>query len=904
MSATTALFLATLLLPAELVSPRPDQAPATVEAPTSRLAEPLEHRLLSNPRELLREGPDAWCPVGTDFRAWLEDRERLARPPRLAKAAARVELVDGVVVIEDDGTMLRGDRRPDLEGLTVELVPDGDGYAVGVGPVRPEPDVGAALFTDQRGWFEETVSLAAPFAFPFGGEARSDLVATSAFGLHFGDPEPPGPAQLHLRDQLPDRSLRIAPWQQGTSLAGRDFHYLQLPDRAVFAWRAVEGGWLDVEIQAVLHGDGRIEFHYVSLLGLNHGGPAVVDGNSAWWAEETPAGTVTNPEGDVPVAAPDGPAIDIVEVRAFQVADSELVQVEVELAAPLPAATDGRLQFVWDIRDEPGGEIVVQLWAEWEDGAWNWSTYAPVIVGNAIRFQLSKAEMGLEDEDFEIVAWTAQDWAYHQAVVAEFSYPRTPTQAVLSDYSEADGSRRRGPLLEPFTLPELNIGPVYQAVLDHFENPRLDGLAVYQNFLTDIVFYAGAWSTVGNAGADGIGTGSSAEPEGPALLHMNALGYGWNSWDEGKVTVLNHEYGHHWLYFPSVDEGGTVGKPLGDGHPAGGVHAPAAAPVYNDWDASCMGGSTWTDNADGTFTSAPGFASFGYSWHELYLMGLADASEVDPWFYLRDSDPALPGAYWPAEDLTVSATRVDVAVDQLVTAMGPRSPAVTESRRDFVVPLVLLTRPGEWSQDDVDELVRTCQVWEPQFHAATAERGTVTCDRVGDRPPVPVILDPPVGIRVSAGSELDFFGTATDPDGDEVELTWNFGTLAAETSGEGPHRVGFPEPGLFVVQLAARDETGRPSDWPDVRVVEVTCATPMGEVDGLRVARPEPGTLAFTWTEPFEPVDDVVLLEATDPRGPWAEVQAGLPGLTTPERSGNRFFLVAARNLPDCLGPS
>ena len=34
-------------------------------------------------------------------------------------------------------------------------------------------------------------------------------------------------------------------------------------------------------------------------------------------------------------------------------------------------------------------------------------------------------------------------------------------------------------------------------------------LAIYQTFLTDISFYAGAYSTVGNAGADGIGTGSS-----------------------------------------------------------------------------------------------------------------------------------------------------------------------------------------------------------------------------------------------------------------------------------------------------------------------------------------------------------------------------------------------------------
>jgi hypothetical protein len=841
--------------------------------------------------------------VGPELDERLSRQRLTTSAPTLAKAGGpRVERVDGVIVIEDDGTLLRHDRRPDLEGTSVLLIPDGQGYAVSIGPLTPEPDIGPALFSDVRDWREEPVDLGG-FEFPFGGSLHGSLTATTTFALTFVDPEAPGVNQLHDFEQLPDRTPRIAPWQQGSSLAGRDLHYLQLPDRAVFAWRAVDGGWLDVEVQAVLHADGRIEFHYLRLLGLNHGGPAVCDGDADWWADETPAGSVTSPAGDVPVPAPDGPAIDIVEVRAFQVADSELVQIEVEFAEPLPADTDSRLQFVWDIRDEPGGPIVVQLWAEWEDGGWNWTTYAPEIVGNSIRFRVSKSQMDLEDEDFEMVAWAAQDWTYHQAVAGVFTFPRTPTQPMLRDFSEADGSTWNGPLFEPFTLPELVIDPIYQAVLGEYEQPVLDGLPVFQNFLTDIVFYAGAWSTVGNASADGIGTGSAADPVAPALLHMNALGVGWNSWDAGKVTVLNHEFGHHWLYFPLVDEAGEIGRPLGNGHPAGWVHTPAAAPVYNDYDASCMGGSTWTDHADGTFTSAPGFASYGYSWQDLYLMGLADESEVGPWFYLADSDPALPGAYWPAEDLTVTATRVDVGVDQFVSAMGPRLPGIADSQKDFLAPMVLLTRPGEWDQADVDELVATCELWETQFRRSTLGRGTVTCDRVGNRPPVPVILDPPVGTRVSAGTTLAFTGTATDPDGDQVELRWNFGPLAPATGGEGPHEITFEEPGLHVVRLSAVDETGLTAEWPDLRVIEVVCSEPVEHVTGLRVTRPASGTLSFAWDLPLEPVDDGVLFESVDPTGPWAQVAEGQPGLTTGERSALRFFQLAARNRPDCVGP-
>ena len=82
----------------------------------------------------------------------------------------------------------------------------------------------------------------------------------------------------------------------------------------------------------MLHVTGVAGVHRAERVELNHGGQGSVEGNDAWWAGETQLGSVTNPAGDVPVPAPDGPAIDIVEVRAFQVADSELVQVEVEFA--------------------------------------------------------------------------------------------------------------------------------------------------------------------------------------------------------------------------------------------------------------------------------------------------------------------------------------------------------------------------------------------------------------------------------------------------------------------------------------------------------------------------------------------------------------------------------------------
>src|SRR5688572_21636135 len=81
-------------------------------------------------------------------------------------------------------------------------------------------------------------------------------------------------------------------------------------------------------------------------------------------------------------------------------------------------------------------------------------------------------------------------------------------------------SLARGPVLEAFTLPELNVYRVWEEFAEHFGSPRIDALAVYQNFYTDIIFFAGAYSTVGNNGADGVGAGNRVDPESPALLHM------------------------------------------------------------------------------------------------------------------------------------------------------------------------------------------------------------------------------------------------------------------------------------------------------------------------------------------------------------------------------------------------
>jgi hypothetical protein len=861
---------------------------------------PLDRRLAEDPVGVLQGAPDGWCPSGPDFQRWLESRlAPSARSGRAKAGGPAITWTDNIVLMEDDGSLMRHDRRPDLEGRSLELIPSGDDYTARLVPDAYETDAGTQVLFDQRGWAEAPVTLAA-MTFPFGGTPRSQLWMTSAFTASFVDPAAPGPAQLHLNDLIADRSPRIAPLQQGSSLGGWNAFVREEADRVVLTWKAAEGGWYDVDVQAILFADGRIVMSWRRLRGVQHGSVVVIDGDAAWWADRSPGGSATSAPDEVGVPAPDGPAADILEVSGHQVGGSEILQLELLLQAPLPADTDGTLQYVFEIRDEPGGPVLWAVWFEWQDGRWNW-TYAPAeVLPSGFRFNVNRTGLNLTDDDIEVVAWSATSWSWQQAVTAIVSWP-TPPVPLMRDFSAIGPETLRGPLAEAFTLPELDVYAVHAAYAARFGAPALDGLAIYQNFNTDIVFYAGAYSTVGNAGADGIGAGNTTDPKSPALLHMSTIRQGWSSWDQGKVTVLNHEFGHHWLYFYSMIEGGTPTKSCGDGHPAGWTHAPAATPVFNAWDASCMGGSSWTDNADGTFTSSPGFASFGYSWHELYLMGLAEPSEVPDWFYLRDSVPALPGAYWPPDNTTATATRVDVTLQQVVDAMGPRVPAAPDSQRDFIVPMVLIVRPGEYSQDDVDEVERTCQVWRTQFNVATVGRGTVTCDRIGDRPPVVDITVPGTDVTIPEGTTLAVTGTGTDPDLDAVTVEWDLESLGGLVPGEGPHDVTFAEPGTYTITLTGRDATGRDA-VPVSRRITVECVAPP-EMPILRVAHDRAVSLTFTLDAGAPVADEHVVGTATTLPPAFVEAGAGALPLTLPQPPDDLvFYRLAGRNLPDCLG--
>ncbi len=104
------------------------------------------------------------------------------------------------------------------------------------------------------------------------------------------------------------------------------------------------------------------------------------------------------------------------------------------------------------------------------------------------------------------------------------------------------------------------------------------------------------------------------------------------------MSQIGHEMAHRWSAFVSAAVNSET-IPLGPTHWARGLQAPAPFPFQRPMEASAMGGGVWQDNLDGTFTQLDDdyyVPATGYSYLDLYLMGLIASSEVPDFFILRN----------------------------------------------------------------------------------------------------------------------------------------------------------------------------------------------------------------------------------------------------------------------------
>ncbi|HXW91766.1 MAG TPA: hypothetical protein VEK33_14540 [Terriglobales bacterium] len=194
------------------------------------------------------------------------------------------------------------------------------------------------------------------------------------------------------------------------------------------------------------------------------------------------------------------------------------------------------------------------------------------------------------------------------------------------------------------------------------------------------------------------------------------------------MSQFGHEMGHRWAAFVSARVNGETIS-LGPVHWAKGLQAPAAFPYQRPTEASAMGGGVWQDNFDGTYTQLDDdyyVPATGYSYLDLYLMGLISAAEVPDFFILKNLVPA--GRDTNGHPI-FKAERTKVTIQDVIAVEGPRLPDVDHSQRNFNTGIVLVVEHGHSpSRDLVERANAIRQRWIDYWETTTGHRSSMTTD--------------------------------------------------------------------------------------------------------------------------------------------------------------------------------
>ncbi len=181
------------------------------------------------------------------------------------------------------------------------------------------------------------------------------------------------------------------------------------------------------------------------------------------------------------------------------------------------------------------------------------------------------------------------------------------------------------------------------------------------------------------------------------------------------LGILAHETGHRWLtrlMFRDADRSISdqlLGRQL------------AHWSFFMDSDGSVMEGNEIEDLGGGSFRTVSSTEKF--SRLDLYAMGVATEAEVPRWFFIgapisdrnRESSP-LVGS-------TITGTRRDVLIQDVIDALGPRVPAAADSPRLHRQAHVFVRRAtAVLDPQDLARLARIREQFGPFFSRATENR--------------------------------------------------------------------------------------------------------------------------------------------------------------------------------------
>jgi hypothetical protein len=192
------------------------------------------------------------------------------------------------------------------------------------------------------------------------------------------------------------------------------------------------------------------------------------------------------------------------------------------------------------------------------------------------------------------------------------------------------------------------------------------------------------------------------------------------------MSQIGHEMGHRWSAFVSAKVNNEV-IDLGPTHWARGLQAVVPFPYQRPTEASAMGGSVWQDNFDGTYTQLDDdyyVPATGYSYLDLYMMGLISPAEVPDFFILRNLVSSGRDANGHA---IVKADRTKITLQDVIAKEGPRLPDVDHSQRKFNTGIVVVVEQGKRPSPELIERANGIRrQWIDYWATTTGHRASMT----------------------------------------------------------------------------------------------------------------------------------------------------------------------------------
>jgi len=695
-------------------------APATAESAPEDFRDTLMRLPPVDPAE-----PDAFDFL--DLRDLVSDRlERVESAARTVRTTR-----DNQILLELAPGDITDANSFDLSGRTVLFTPDGQGgYSRSVQRVAWERNIGGRVRSGEEVSFRG-------FGFEFAGRTWTSFFVSRLGIVTFGRP---------LQYDYVNTGLRFETMQQlnhllvnETAIAalykpllggfydehGATQHVAHQADRVVVTWTTNEpvhyvhgvAARTPIRFQAVLAADGSVRLNYDNSVSFRDGIVGLLG------PERRRRGALITEISDGRDSGLPG-HLDLLNVTLQQSGTGGVI-VEFRLREPIPTPPSGHLyvyRLFFDV-EQP-------WWTGSGDSDFDWRFY---VTDGGLRQAAGTGVAGVvETNDPRRIALLANTTGLEGVRVAVFA---NASQFAGGRFVEGESSNVASFRLPSATGPDTDLSVATTRSAQHqyevFNYPtvaNLDRIACHvTNSLGDefdlLVFHSQFRTDkqeattpfrpfFANDPVRGVGRGGTIDgpPCGarrlkgrwasPVWVYSDQVyrsGAGADSAYDYGLWLFAHEFSHLWLAYVSRNRNGESVPLAGDGclcHWEAWLHAPAAFPWHPDQDGatSLMGGRVWRANGDGTFTPYDGVWNGGFSWLDLYLMGLADAGEVPDFFILRNPRQQSGFRY--------TGERENVSIQQVLDVHGMRSPSAANARKDFNAGFVYLLEPGASADRD------------------------------------------------------------------------------------------------------------------------------------------------------------------------------------------------------------